>query len=87
MPDGNKSNESNKLNTLRFLFSNRTNGVTVVATAVAHVVTTTIEVEVVGVVIAVRRRTPIAAKVTCIMKRCPIAKTCSRKENIVAVYF
>ena len=87
MPDGNKSNESNKLNTLRFLFSNRTNGATVVAIAVAHAATTTIEVEVVGVVIAVRRRTPIAAIATCIKKRCTIAITRSRKEDTVAVHF
>ena len=86
-PDGNKSNELNKLNALRFLFSNRTNGVTVAAIVAEHVVSTTNEAEVVGGVTAVRCRTPIVAIATCTIKRCYSAITCSRKENIVAVYF
>ena len=54
---------------------------TVVATVAAHEVTTTKEVEAVGVVMAARRRTPIVAIATCIIKRCANAIRCSRKED------
>lgn len=55
---------------MRFaLFSDRTHRVAVVTIVVVHVMTTAIEVEVVRVVIAVRRRTPIVTVATSIIER------------------